>query len=178
MSSRRFLLPFGVGLLLLLWMTVALTRMFVRERDESHAALAQEHEALRNYAHVVLQRALEQQLDQVRTRIEAAERDPLEAAPELLSFVEGRQVLPLVTGPDTIDGRMPNAYGALPQQRQRYASGAEGILFRHTLHQRLADARSDAEVTQAVRGLLNHLARYWDAPAREIPFRLRFLQTL
>jgi signal transduction histidine kinase len=136
---------------------LTLERIFVRERDTALAGLSARRVALELYARQALDDALAARLSAADKAIEAARRDPLAPAREILLIEDGRQVL-------------PRRFTAVP------AGGAPARALRESLRDGRSPAPDDSPFSErlALYGRLRSALSRRDAASIEDSFR-RFL---
>ncbi len=143
--GRAFGALAAVAAVLLLFLG-GLARVFARERDDALEEIDGRRRALEQYAATALQRRLHDALAAALPRIDAAAKDPLIDAEGTLLISDGVRVLP--------PSPAQPISGALAEDDE-----ASELPFVKAVR----DAKTDAELERAVRGLLAHRAR-WRTP--------------
>jgi len=123
-----------------------LARVFARERDDAIAEISGRRRALEQYAATALQRRLHDALAAALPRIDAAAKDPLVDAEGTLFVSDGARLLP-PSPPRPVAGALADDDEA---SEQPFVNAVR-------------DAKDDAALERAVRGLLSHRAR-WRTP--------------
>lgn len=177
MPRALFLILAVAGSLAVVWGTATLQGIFVEEREAAQAAIEVRRRGLEQYALVALEKKLRAALADARPRIDAALADPLAPEDGLLLVQGGRQVLPrqLTHLPGT-ETPASDWYRQLEQGRW---TGDGPLGERLTLLARLQDALDkgdDDAITQSVRAVLDHQTRFLLPVARDLPYRVRFLE--
>jgi signal transduction histidine kinase len=187
-GGSRVLLPtalvLGGVLLALAWGLVSLERIFLREREEAHAALRTRRASLEQYAEEAFRQALTRQLDRYLPALEAARLDPLQPDTGLYLRVGDEQLLPRQTPasapPGAEDaGSLRARYEALRAGRQ--AGEGEAWQGRVGLLRQLEAALARRERPRA-EALLRELVSYSNEvrlpPAEELTLLVYLVERL
>ena len=170
----------GLGLVAIWWGLWRLEQIFMEERSEALAKIDAESDTLSEYARRTLEGHLETATRPAEESISQALADPLRpAAPGVLAFEDGRQLLPRRDLPKPGDGREArDLYARLRSGDLPTVEDTEGP-WAHRL--RLFALLRDSErepIVNTVREGLRHRASFVLEPGRDIPFTLAMIDEL
>jgi len=163
--------------------------IFVEERQDALDGISARRQALQQYAHQELSARLRNRLAEARPSIDAAARDPLLPASELLLFDRGEQLLPrLIKRGSSVTGSASTLYRALRNgQAARLAQQEElneadspwhvRLRFFAALDSALA-VQDRAGIETAVRKILAHRAAYQISATQDLPYTAAMLDRL
>ncbi len=183
------LLALGCGCIALAWGLFHLRGIFVEERQDALSEIAARRQALEQYAHQELNARLRNRLAEARPSIDAAARDPLLPARELLLFDRGEQLLPrLLKSGGSVSNSASVLYRALRNGQAARLAEREGqreadspwhvrLQLFAALDSALA-AHDRSGIETVVRRILAHRAAYLISVTHDLPYTAAMLDRL
>lgn len=174
----------GLGLVAIWWGLWQLEQIFMEERSEALAKIEAESDTLSEYARRTIEGQLETATRPAEESISEALADPLRpAAPWVLAFEDGRQLLPRRDITSSVEGREARDLyarlraGDLPPVEDATSPWAQRLRLFALLSRVLRDSERDP-IVNTVREILRHRASFVLEPERDIPFMLAMIDEL